>query len=244
MPSQTEFAKLSLYNSTTDKTEKFGTFRDALAGTDSDSNMNKIDALLKQHDTGLTEHSTSIGDIQQSIQSINAKDNAQDESITAINSSVAEIKAKDEAQDSSITTINSNISAINSEITAVKAKNTEQDTSITNINNSISSLQTKDTEQDAEISKKAVATTYTAEVGTGWTGDSAPYTQTVAVTGITANDNPIVDIYSDSANDTFKLELKAYSLVSKIVTGENSITLTCLNKKPVTAFGLQLKVVK
>ena len=244
MPSQTEFAKLSLYNSTTDKTEKFGTFRDALAGTGSDSNMNKIDALLKQHDTGLTEHSTSIGDIQQSIQSINAKDNAQDESITAINSSVAEIKAKDEAQDSSITTINSNISAINSEITAVKAKNTEQDTSITNINNSISSLQTKDTEQDAEISKKAVTTTYTAEVGTGWTGDSAPYTQTVAVTGITANDNPIVDIYSDSANDTFKLELKAYSLVSKIVTGENSITLTCLNKKPVTAFGLQLKVVK
>lgn len=244
MPSQTEFAKLSLYNSTTDKTEKFGTFRDALAGTGSDSNMNKIDALLKQHDTGLTEHSTSIGDIQQSIQNINAKDNAQDEGIVAINSSVAEIRAKDEAQDSSITTINSNISAINSEITAVKAKNTEQDASITNINNSISSLQIKDTEQDAEISKKAVTTTYTANVGTGWTGDAAPYTQTVTVNGITADDNPIVDIYSNSTSAKFKLELKAYSLVSKIVTGENSITLTCLDKKPVTAFGLQLKVVK
>lgn len=244
MPSQTEFAKLSLYNSTTDKTEKFGTFRDALAGTDSDSNMNKIDALLKQHDTALTGHSTSIGDIQQSIQNINAKDNTQDESIAAINSSVAEIRAKDEAQDSSITTINSNISTINSEITAVKAKNTEQDASITNINNSISSLQIKDTEQDAEISKKAVTTTYTANVGTGWTGDAAPYTQTVTVNGITADDNPIVDIYSNSTSAKFKLELKAYSLVSKIVTGENSITLTCLDKKPVTAFGLQLKVVK
>lgn len=244
MPSQTEFAKLSLYNSTTDKTEKFGTFRDALAGTDSDSNMNKIDALLKQYDTGLTEHTSSIRDIQQSIQTINAKDNTQDESIAAINSSIVEIKAKDEAQDGSITTINSNISTINSEITAVKAKNEEQDTSITNINNSISSLQIKDTEQDAEISKKAVTTTYTADVGTGWTGDSAPYTQTVAVAGITANDNPIVDIYSNSTSAKFKLELKAYSLVSKIVTGENSITLTCLDKKPTTAFGLQLKVVR
>lgn len=244
MPSQTEFAKLSLYNSTTDKTEKFGSFRDALAGTGSDSNMNKIDMLLKQHNTSLTEHSTSIGDIQQSIQNINAKDNTQDESIVAINSSIAEIKAKDEAQDSAITTINSNISTINSEITAVKAKNTEQDTSITNINSSISSLQRKNTEQDAEISKKAVTATYTADIGTEWTGDVAPYTQTVVVTGITANDNPIVDIYSDSANDTFKLELKAYSLVSKIVTGENSITLTCLDKKPTIAFGLQLKVVR
>ena len=243
MPSQTEFAKLSLYNGTTDKTAKFGTFRDALAGTGSDSNMNKIDMLLKQHDTSLTEHSTSIEDIQQSIQNINAKDNTQDESIVAINSSIAEIKAKDEAQDSAITTINSNISTINSEITAVKAKNTEQDTSITNINSSISSLQRKNTEQDAEISKKAVTATYTADIGTEWT-DVAPYTQTVAVTGITANDNPIVDIYSNSANDTFKLELKAYSLVSKIATGENSITLTCLDKKPVTAFALQLKVVK
>lgn len=244
MPSQTEFAKLSLYNSTTDKTEKFGTFRDALAGTGSDSNMNKIDALLKQHDTGLTEHSTSIGDIQQSIQTINAKDDTQDESIAMINSSIAEIKAKDEAQDGSITTINSNISTINSEITAVKAKNTEQDTSITNINNSISSLQTKDTEQDTEISKKATTTTYTVSVGTSWTGDVAPYTQTITVTGITANDNPIVDIYSSSTATKFKLELKAYSLVSKIVTGENSITLTCLDKKPTIAFGLQLKVVR
>lgn len=244
MPSQTEFAKLSLYNGTTDKTEKFGSFRDALAGTGSDSNMNKIDMLLKQHNTSLTEHGTSIGDIQQSIQNINAKDDTQDESIAAINSSVAEIKAKDEAQDSAITTINSNISTINSEITAVKAKNTEQDASITNINSSISSLQRKNTEQDAEISKKAVTATYTADIGTEWTGDVAPYTQTVAVTGITANDNPIVDIYSDSANDTFKLELKAYSLVSKIATGENFITLTCLDKKPVTAFALQLKVVK
>lgn len=244
MPSQTEFAKLSLYNSTTDKTEKFGTFRDALAGTDSDSNMNKIDALLKQHDTSLTEHSTSIEDIQQSIQNINAKDNTQDESIATINSSVAEIRAKDEAQDNSITTINSNISTINSEITAVKAKNTEQDTSITNINSSISSLQTKDTEQDTEISKKATTTTYTVSVGTSWTGDVAPYTQTITVTGITANDNPIVDIYSDGANDVFKLELKAYSLISKIVTNENSITITCLDKKPTIAFGLQLKVVR
>ena len=70
------------------------------------------------------------------------------------------------------------------------------------------------------------------------------YTQTVTVAGITANDNPIVDIYSSSTSAKFKLEMKAYSLVGKITTAANSITLICYDKKPTTAFGLQLKVVK
>lgn len=115
---------------------------------------------------------------------------------------------------------------------------------ITAQSNSISSLQSKDVEQDTAISKKASTMTYTVNIGTTWTGTAAPYTQTVTVAGITANDNPIVDIYSSSTSAKFKLEMKAYSLVGKITTAANSITLICYDKKPTTAFGLQLKVVK
>lgn len=99
------------------------------------------------------------------------------------------------------------------------------------------------TAEDA-IGARAKTITYTANVGTTWVGSTAPYTQTITVTGITANDNPIVDIYSNSTAAKFKLELKAYALVGKITTAANSITLTCYDKKPVTAFGLQLKVVR
>lgn len=115
---------------------------------------------------------------------------------------------------------------------------------ITAQSNSISSLQSKDVEQDTAISKKASTMTYTVNIGTTWTGTAAPYTQTVTVNGITADDNPIVDIYSNSTAAKFKSELKAYSLVGKITTAANSITLICYDKKPATAFGLQLKVVK
>nr|DAJ66758.1 MAG TPA: hypothetical protein [Caudoviricetes sp.] len=99
------------------------------------------------------------------------------------------------------------------------------------------------TAEDA-IGARAKTITYTVNVGTTWVGSAAPYTQTITVTGITAKDNPIVDIYSNSTAAKFKLELKAYALVGKIATAANSITLTCYDKKPTTAFGLQLKVVR
>ena len=85
--------------------------------------------------------------------------------------------------------------------------------------------------------------TYNVSVPVLWS-DSIPYSQTVTVNGIVSTDTPIVDIVLSSTVDTALLQEEAYACVSRIVTGESSITLYCNKKKPVTAFNIQLKVVK
>lgn len=86
--------------------------------------------------------------------------------------------------------------------------------------------------------------TYTATISTSWTGSSAPYTQTVTVTGITSTDTPIVDVVLSSTTSTALNQLEAWNCVSKIITGTNQITVTCLEDKPTTAIPIQLKVVR
>ena len=196
MPSETSFAKLSLYDNSTDKTEKFGDFRAALAGTDSTSNMNKIDVLLKKHNDDLTAFGQWIIPADASFKSIQQ------------------------------------------DITNIKTKDTEQDTAITD-------LQTKDTELETAISRKAFTVTYTAGINTTWTGTSAPYTKTVIVEGILATDNPIVDLITGTGPTAQKrLQAKAWSCVSEIVTYGGYIRLICYDKKPTTSFTIQLKVVR
>lgn len=90
----------------------------------------------------------------------------------------------------------------------------------------------------------ASTVTYTANLSTKWTGTSAPYTQTVTVTGITSSDTPIVDVVLSTTSSTALNQLEAWSCVSKITTGANSITVTCLEDKPSVALTLQLKVVR
>lgn len=62
MPSNTSYAQLYLYNNTTDKETLFSEFRERLAGTAETSNMQKIDALLSQDNTRITnlENSPSV----------------------------------------------------------------------------------------------------------------------------------------------------------------------------------------
>ena len=51
MPTQSEFAKLWLYNNTTDKSELFSDFRDNLAGTKTSSSLQIIDGYLSDFNT-------------------------------------------------------------------------------------------------------------------------------------------------------------------------------------------------
>lgn len=90
----------------------------------------------------------------------------------------------------------------------------------------------------------AITKTYTATLSTSWSGSSAPYTQTVTVSGITSSDTPIVDVVLSTTNSTAISQLEAWGCVSKITTGTNSITATCLEDKPTTAIPIQLKVVR
>lgn len=95
-----------------------------------------------------------------------------------------------------------------------------------------------------QLNSKAVTTTYSATISTTWTGSSAPYTQTVTVTGITSNDTPIVDVVLSTTTSTALNQLEAWGCVSKITTNTNQITVTCLEDKPTTAIPIQLKVVR
>ena len=80
----------------------------------------------------------------------------------------------------------------------------------------------------------------TATIGTTWTGSSAPYTQTVSVSGVTAADNPtIVPVYS-ADNATAILEKTAWSAISKAETGTGNIVFTCFEEKPVTAINIEI----
>ena len=93
------------------------------------------------------------------------------------------------------------------------------------------------------VSKGNPSTTYTAAVGTTWTGSEAPYTQTITVSGMTATDNPIVDVVLNSDYDTATTELEEYAKIYKITTAANSITVYATDKTE-NAINIQLKVVK
>ena len=73
---------------------------------------------------------------------------------------------------------------------------------------------------------------------------SAPYTQTVNVEGIKDADNPIIDInMSDTTNNSANL-LKAWMLVGRVATNNDSITAYCYEEKPEIDIVVNLMVVK
>lgn len=76
----------------------------------------------------------------------------------------------------------------------------------------------------------------------GWSS-SAPYTQTVEVPGVTADDRPIVSLYlADGITAAeAKLQSKAYGCVDRAITGSGNVTVYCYNKKPAADFQIQIK---
>ena len=87
-----------------------------------------------------------------------------------------------------------------------------------------------------------VSTQVTVQLSTNWTGTEAPYSQTVAVSGVTASS--IVDI--DVASTVTAEQLDAY-INAKIVDGgqaANSITLKAFGDKPEIAIPIKVVVRK
>ena len=75
----------------------------------------------------------------------------------------------------------------------------------------------------------------------GWS-DTAPYTQTVAVTSISADNVAVVDISLSDDNSLWEAEETAYSNLTKIETADGSITAICLKSKPASDFTIKMKV--
>lgn len=101
--------------------------------------------------------------------------------------------------------------------------------------------------QDAvttQLNNKATTNLYTATLlSSGWSS-SAPYTQTVSVSGILSTDTPIADVVLDVVTSTAMTQISAWMCVSKIETANGSITATCLEEKPTIDIPIQLKVVR
>ena len=110
---------------------------------------------------------------------------------------------------------------------------------------------------------KYFTVTLTAE---GWTGEAAPFTQTVEVEGILGTDRPHWGlVYSDSVaegedepeavaeeggeteegNPVLDLKLaekEAFNMVDDLDTADGSVTFTCLEEKPALALTIQMEV--
>ena len=78
----------------------------------------------------------------------------------------------------------------------------------------------------------------------GWTGTSAPYTQTVTVTGILASaPPPVIDVELSSTWSTALTEEEAWSLIKRVTYTDNSLTFYA-SAKPTVALnfkGVQVK---
>jgi hypothetical protein len=89
----------------------------------------------------------------------------------------------------------------------------------------------------------ATTASYTGTLtANGWSS-SAPYTQTISVSGILATDTPFVDVYLESASDGASI-IEAWAVVSRVSTANNSVTAYCYEEKPTINIPIILKVVR
>ena len=80
-----------------------------------------------------------------------------------------------------------------------------------------------------------------ATITTTWTGSSAPYTQTVTVSGMLSTQTPVISPVYSATLATALLQKEAWNMVGKIITNNGSITVTCFEDKPITAIPIQIK---
>lgn len=76
----------------------------------------------------------------------------------------------------------------------------------------------------------------------GWS-DTAPYTQTVSLTGLAEDDYPIFDLVASSDTETRIKENEEWCYITDAEIGENSLTVICDKKKPTVALNFVIKVV-
>ncbi len=95
------------------------------------------------------------------------------------------------------------------------------------------------------LGTKASVSTYSATLlASGWNGSSAPYTQTVNVSGILSTDKAFGDIVLSDDTTTAQNQMTNWAYVSKMVTSNDSITATSLESKPTIDLPISLIAIR
>lgn len=82
-----------------------------------------------------------------------------------------------------------------------------------------------------KLAQGAVSEIYTAELSvSGWTGNEAPYSQTVAVNGLRANDMPIVDLVLSGTYVVDRVRLEQYGVLYRVSAAADSLTAYAMEK--------------
>lgn len=93
----------------------------------------------------------------------------------------------------------------------------------------------------------ATTSTYSGTLSSSGWSSSAPYSQTITVSGVLATDTPFADVNMSSAStgDVGTALTEAWSLVGRItVTADNTVVAYCYEEKPTTNIPFILKVVR
>lgn len=95
---------------------------------------------------------------------------------------------------------------------------------------------------DAAIGYRLALNVQITIAATAWS-NSAPYTASIGITKMTENDSPIISVGMPSTIDAanIKAAKKAFAMIDRAVTGDNSITFYCYSKKPTIDIPLQIK---
>lgn len=77
----------------------------------------------------------------------------------------------------------------------------------------------------------------------GWSSGAAPYTQIVAVPGMTVNDSPTIglDASDGPSGEVADNRERCFGYVKRVVSDANTLTLYCFSSRPDTNFTILVK---
>ena len=158
------------------------------------------------------------------------------------------IKKAKTAADNAQTAVNKAQTAADNAKTAADNAKTAADNAQTTANNAMTAAGDAQTAADNVLNQAksycdAKHKILTATITTNdWTGNAAPYTQTIGVEGILETDRPhVMPVYSETL-ETALLEKEAWAMVSDANTANGSITFICFEDKPAVAIPVQIEV--
>lgn len=97
---------------------------------------------------------------------------------------------------------------------------------------------------NTKIADDAVSQKFTVTIlAAGWTGEAAPYTNAVTVTGLLAADTPIVDMIPSDTFETAEAEIEAYANIYKMIAADNQLTAYA-TEKPTVDITIQIRAVR